>query len=732
MTDTTRFVRRNRVDETLASAIAIMGAGLAVAAGAEPTGTTAIDVVLVAAFSGLVIWASASAPWWAVSAAAGIAAAVAFDPIIAAIGFAGFVIGLWIGIRRRNLAVERAVVGAIAVNVLIRSELGGFLGLSAIIGVAVCIGLFVLGVRRRPRAVRRPAWIAGAVVGIGAVVALLGAGVVAVSTRSDLQTGTTRARAGIQAMKNGDYDEAAEHFASAGRAFDRVDSQLGGPIAAPALLVPGVAQNVAAGADLAAAASEAMTIAADAVLQVDPDALTVVDGSIDLDAVRAVEQPLANVQEALDGLRSATAAVDSPWLVAPIQSELGDLEAELDENQARLDDAIAAVGLAPQMLGGDGQRNYLVLFTTPVEARGLTGFPGNYAVLTVDDGDFEVTALGRSRELSSAAYPDARCDACPQEVMDRYGRFGLNRGTGEVGEHSWTSVTLPAHFPYVGISAADLFAQTGGPEIDGVIAMDPYVMQALMQYTGPIELDELGIVVEPSVAAHYLLSGQYDFSDETLNEERVEALDTLGQQVITELLASSLPAPSQLARDLGPLVDEQRLLMWSADPDEQALLEQVGIDGSLPALGDDGGFSVMVSNAGHSKIDVFLHRTVDVAVQTTDDGSRTLVADVTLTNNAPAGGLPDYVIGNHYGYDKGTSYLWINFFGPDSLATATRDGEPLDLTGEPEAGWTAYPHYEVLGPGESVTFQLVFALGPAADGVDEPVRWTQPLAERLP
>ena len=139
--------------------------------------------------------------------------------------------------------------------------------------------------------------------------------------------------------------------------------------------------------------------------------------------------------------------------------------------------------------------------------------------------------------------------------------------------------------------------------------------------------------------------------------------------------------------------------MWSADADEQALLEHLGMAGALPPLGDDGGFSVMVSNAGHSKIDLFLDRTVDVAVETADDGSRTLVADVTLTNNAPASGLPDYVIGNDYGFDKGTSWLWVNFFGPDGLcnrppATANRSNS----VGEPEAGWTAYPHYEVLGP----------------------------------
>ena len=59
---------------------------------------------------------------------------------MAVVGFLGFAAGLWIGLRRRDLAVERAIVGAVAVNVLIRSELGGFLGLSAIIGIGLSVG----------------------------------------------------------------------------------------------------------------------------------------------------------------------------------------------------------------------------------------------------------------------------------------------------------------------------------------------------------------------------------------------------------------------------------------------------------------------------------------------------------------------------------------------------------------------------------------------------------------
>jgi hypothetical protein len=90
--------------------------------------------------------------------AAGVAAVIALDPLLALLGAVGFVGGLASGVQRRDLGGLRAVVAAIGLNVLIRSDLQGFLGLSAIIGIATGITLFVIGLRRRPSAIRRTGW----------------------------------------------------------------------------------------------------------------------------------------------------------------------------------------------------------------------------------------------------------------------------------------------------------------------------------------------------------------------------------------------------------------------------------------------------------------------------------------------------------------------------------------------------------------------------------------------
>ncbi len=52
---------------------------------------------------------------------------------------------------------------------------------------------------------------------------------------------------------------------------------------------------------------------------------------------------------------------------------LDDFDESIDEHLPSLDNALTAIGMAPDMLGADGPRRYLLLFTTPAESQGLGG-----------------------------------------------------------------------------------------------------------------------------------------------------------------------------------------------------------------------------------------------------------------------------------------------------------------------------------------------------------------------
>jgi hypothetical protein len=552
-------------------------------------------------------------------------------------------------------------------------------------------------------------------------------------------TANRNARQAIDALNVGEFQRAADFFSQASKGFADVDARLGGPLAAPSRMLPAVAQNLDAGQDRSAAASEAAAVAAGALQHIDPSSLRVRDGRIDLAAIAAVEGPLLDVQQALLDLKGVVEGLSSPWLLACVQQELDELSVDFSDNEPRLANAIDAVRLAPQMLGESGPRRYLVLFTTPSEARGLGGFVGNYAEVTVDGGAIEVSEFGRRSDLQAVASARrARCEGCPPELLRWYAQFGFTTGpAGSVGPGVWANITMPAHFPLVAEAAKVLYPQSGGRELDGVIVMDPFVVATLMRYTGAVEVPELGVVVEPEDAAEFILREQHVLAaaddGEIDNADRIDALDTLGRSVIERLLTSTLPDPATLGRDLSPLVAERRLLFWSGSDDEADLLDRTGLLGAMPDLGPDGGFSVAATNASGNKIEIFLERDVEVRLEGEGDDRR-LVAQVTLTNGAPATGWPSYVIGNLVGLPSGWSRLLVTFYGPEGLLADTLDGEPMSLEGTREGGWNGYRRFVDLAPGGSAVFRLEFSV-PAAEsghqGVDGgPVVWAQPGVER--
>ncbi len=712
-------MKRRRVNDRVVVPVAVIAGLVAALSGASPTGTTGTDWLLTVAGVSLVTWAGASTTWWVGAALAGLAAAIAGNLALTAVGLAAFVGALWIGLQRRDLPVARAIVIGVGCNVLIRSELGGFLGLSTIIGVAAGAAIVVLGLRRRPSRIRRGVWIGVAASGAVLVLATAGVAVAAASSRIDLTAGNRLARDGLELLNDGDYLAAADLFTQAASAFDEADGALSAPWARPAALVPGLAQNLAAAQRLASSATDASADVSAALALVDPEQLRLVNGRIDVDAIRLIQEPFHAVQDSIGGLEAAIDDSASPWLIAPLQTRLDDLDAELADNSARLDNAVLAVDLAPQLLGADGPRRYFIAFTTPAEVRGHGGFMGNWAELSAVDGRLAITHFGRTLDLNRV--DGTRTVTGPEDWLDQWGSYGFTSGPGSATEpEPWSNVTISPEFPSTAQVIAELYPQSGGDEIDGVFAMDPYVLEALLRLTGPISIAGSDTPLSDANVAQFLLVDQYEIDD---SPARVDLLDEVARATIGQVLGGDLPNPTVVARELGPAAAQGHLAGWSRNLDEQRLFEQVNLSASLPDPAGGDGYAVVLNNAGANKLDVYLDRSIsyDATVDPTT-GAVEATATITLTNTVDPDGLPSGVTGNYTGEPIGTNRTLLSLYTPLDVieATVALDGDdpaPFTLDDGSEAGWNVASGFVAIPPGESVvvTIRLAGAIEQPAD-----------------
>ena len=598
--------------------------------------------------------------------------------------------------RRKYLG---AVVALFAVPALMRADTFGFTGASALCVWAVVLPVLVSGYRVASRRSRQQMQQVAMVLFLVVLGGSLLLGLAVMLSWGDLQAGSKSAESGLASLRSGQGPEAAVELSDAADSLGSAHDTLDAWWVAPARLVPLVAQQAEAMKVLTGQGQEIASVGSAAASKADYRKLRYDAGQVDIDRLRALQDPLADTSAAIDRAAGQFAEVSSPWLVGPVAAQLARVSDEVDRIAPQAELAAAGASVAPGLLGGDGTRHYFVAFTTEAESRGLNGFMGNWAELTAENGKLTLSRSGRVAELNEAPGGDQRVVTAPDDYRVNYDRF-------KPGTHL-QDVTVSPDLPSVAQVIGELYPQMGGEAIDGVIVVDPYGLQALLNFTGPISVDGSPESLTADNAADILVRRQYvEFAN---RGERADFLDQASRKTFEKLPAGDIPGPERIGSVLGPAVQDGHLMFSATRPDEEAFLTQLGASGAFPRAEPDRDFFALTSqNSANNKIDVFLHRTVRYEA-TYDPGSGRIAsqATITLRNDAPASGLPAAVIGsNDRGLAPGTNRLLLSFYTPLDLVDSQVDGTHEGFESQTELGYRVYRRYIGIPAGGTVTVNL--------------------------
>lgn len=711
--------RRALVARRVVAAVAAVAAVLAPAAA---TGFGAWDAILRAGLAaGFVLLAGRSRPvWWVPAAAAAALGMLGAGSLLAlALAVLGATIALAASARRLPLA--GAIVGALLVQLALRLEWPEPTGGTAALALLVLLPVAVSGVRQSPRRAKRAMTRAGLAVGVVAVLGVVTGAAAGLLAKDDFETGTDALNAGVTAVRTGDQKATALQLSAAGQSFNGARDLLDATWLLPARLVPVVAQHVGALQQAARTGAELALTGAQTVAASDLGALKVENGRVDLDRVRGLRRPVAQALAGLDKAHRDLKGAGSVWLVPP----LGD---KLDRETARLGDSRreAAVVLAvskqlPALLGGAGARRYFLAIQTPAELRGSGGIIGSYGEVTADGGGLAVGTFGRDGDLNTRGTPPGqRTLAGPPDYLARYARF--------LPQFFWQNVSVSPHFPAVGEVIGGLYPQSGGSSVDGVITVDPTALAAMLEIVGPVTVAPWPEPLTAVNAERILLHDQYVQLDGTA---RTDFLGDVAEVVAQRLTTGGLPPAAAIVAALAPVVRSHHLSLWSRVPAEQALFRLIGADGGLPPVRADS-LAVVNVNAGGNKLDWFLRRTSDYQAKLDARTGRIIsTLTVTLRNESPPAGLPDYIIGNSLGGPvdpTGSNRTYLSAYSPLRLVGAEVDGEAVTLESAREVGRNAYSLYVVIPPGGTrvVTIELA---GELPAGTPYRLDWrAQPMA----
>jgi hypothetical protein len=181
-----------------------------------------------------------------------------------------------------------------------------------------------------------------------------------------------------------------------------------------------------------------------------------------------------------------------------------------------------------------------------------------------------------------------------------------------------------------------------------------------------------------------------------------ELQSEIGAALWVGLLQRSVP-PQPVAEAMSLAARERHLQVYSAHPDEEAQLRELGASGEAGLSPD----SVAVSWFGPiaSRVGFFARKSVDYQVGLRDDGSALVTVTATLENPAPGGPI-SILLGRGVDVPVGTNVVDANAYLP---AGATYLGGSIRPTSPGPQVELGHPVVSVLlevAPGGSVTWTL--------------------------
>jgi len=531
-----------------------------------------------------------------------------------------------------------------------------------------------------------------ALLGVGAWVGWKGS--VAYVGLGDAQSAAGRARS---AIGKGDAIEGARQLEHTTEALARAREATDDPVWQAASKVPWVGPNLQAVTTLTAAldelAREGVTPVVEVVSVVASGGLAPRDGRIDLEPLENAAPALAQAATAGEKASADLATIDAGSLLPMVSERVEEVRSQVDEIASALRTGARVAELLPPMLGSEGERQYLALFLNSAELRSTGGLIGALAVVTADDGRL---AMSETRAGPDLPRPDKPVLPLSEVELELYGQALGRRVQG---------MALTPDFARTAELAAAMWEADTGEKVDGVLATDVLALAGVLEGTGPVTTED-GTELSAQSAVAELLHEPYLRYEKQAEADAFFA-DAAGR--VFSAIVSGSGSFSQIVDAFATASGEGRVLVWSADAEEQAGLHAAGISGAFLSGAAPQAGGIFLNDATGGKLDFFLDTEVDVARVACEQGGMRVTTSLRLASRVPAGAedLPEYVTGMAE-VPKGTFITRVSAYGPvgGKLLSTQRDGASVGGRQAVEAERDVNVLSVELAPGQSVAYEF--------------------------
>ncbi|WP_311210869.1 MULTISPECIES: DUF4012 domain-containing protein [unclassified Aeromicrobium] len=558
--------------------------------------------------------------------------------------------------------------------------------------------------RSTPGRSRKPLWIGLGVVAVVLVGALGWLGYEASQAQKAIASATDEAKDLQSQITSGDTDLARNTLRALQESTTTARTRTDGPLWGAVAKVPFVGSSISAVQTAAGSlddiAQRGLPPVVETSTSLDSNLFRPDDGQFPLEEFAGLAKPVSTAANVLTENRERIDAIDGGSLIGPVKGPVDELKEKVGTAQRAAAAAAKGLRLAPPMLGIEGKRTYLLMFQNNAESRSLGGIPGALALVTAENGELEFDQQFTIGDLEDFDDPVVK-------VTDNE-----QRTYGTTIAEDIRDTTLTPDFPRVAKIARAMVEESFDVKVEGVLSIDPVALSYVLDGTGPIEVgDDTTLTTDNAV--EILLNTVY------ARYEDPQVQDAFFADAAQKIFKAALSGRGDSRKTLEGLtkaVDERRIMLWSAQKDEEADLAGTRLAGGLPAESSTPHVGVYVNDTTSSKMQYYLDWSTTVeSTRCTDGGAQTLVATTTVESTAPAdaSGLPDYITGNGSRAPEGDQQFTVRVFAPwggTIESVDADDAQSLDTSGrsgERPVALTAF----TLEPGQKVQIRTTMTSG---------------------
>lgn len=265
-----------------------------------------------------------------------------------------------------------------------------------------------------------------------------------------------------------------------------------------------------------------------------------------------------------------------------------------------------------EILGADYLRRYLFVFQNNNEIRATGGFIGSFALVDIDRGEIKNMEIpgGGSYDLQGALIAKR---AAPYALR-------LINPLWEMQDANW----LP-DFPSSAQKIKWFYENSGGPTVDGVIAVNASFIPAILKIIGPISLPN----GEKSLnARNFIIELQKSTLSAKHSAKPKQILADLAPELLKKLFNADKKSIITIAEALKTGLDQKDIQLYFSNQAIEEKIANYGWAGKMLESSRDY-LAVVNSNIGGGKTDAFIEQNVDLISNIANDG--TIVNTLTIT-----------------------------------------------------------------------------------------------------